>query len=259
MPEWWNGRRGGLKIHWMHNPWGFKSPFGHQAQRCRLLWRLFIFLLSIAFAWVYYVCLMAWLFRSFIFSIALAMDCLALSVADGLTIEGLKEKKWRIFFIAAIFGLFQGLFPLIGYLLGTAFSQWIDRFDHWIAFGLLLLIGGKMLFEGIRGIVKPEKARPKQFRYGSVLLQGVADSLDAFAIGITVSANIQSTAEWQNYVCFGIIALITFGISLFGLLAGGWINKLLKGRYSVTEIIGGSILVMLAIVLLLEGLHIISW
>lgn len=202
---------------------------------------------------------MAWLLRSFIFGIALAMDCLALSITDGLTMDGLSEKKRRMFFIAGVFALFQGLFPLIGYLLGEAFSEFIDKYDHWIGFGLLLLIGGKMLFEGIKGIVKPEEKKMIPFSIKTVLIQGVADSIDALAIGITVTANIQATEVYQVYVCFAVIATCTFAISLLGLVAGKWISKALKGHYEISEIIGGVVLIALGVILLLEGLNVIAW
>ncbi|MCR5491040.1 MAG: manganese efflux pump MntP family protein [Bacilli bacterium] len=202
---------------------------------------------------------MAWLVRSFMFGIALAMDCLALSITDGLTMEGLGERKRRIFFIAGVFAVFQGVFPLIGYLLGEAFSQFIDKYDHWIGFALLLIIGGKMLFEGIRGLIKPEERKMMRFSVKSVLFQGVADSIDALAVGITVTANIQATATYQVYVCFAIIALCTFVISLLGLTAGKWISKLLRGHYEISEIFGGVILVALGVILLLEGLNVIAW
>ena len=202
---------------------------------------------------------MAWLLRSFIFGIALAMDCLALAITDGLTMEGLFDRKRRLFFIAGIFALFQGLFPLLGYLLGEAFSQFIDKYDHWIGFGLLLFIGGKMLFEGIKGIIVPEEKHPIAFRVRTVLIQGVADSIDALAIGITVTANIQATEAYQPFVCFAIIALCTFLISMLGLTAGKWISKLLKGHYEISEIFGGAVLVALAVILLLEGLNVIAW
>jgi putative Mn2+ efflux pump MntP len=200
---------------------------------------------------------MEWLGLAFLFGVALAMDCLALSITDGLVYQDLGRKK--PFFIAAVFGIMQGLFPLIGFLLGEAFSQWIDQYDHWIGFALLLIIGGKMLYEGIKGMVKPETSEPKKFSYGEVLLQGVADSIDALAVGITIRTNIHATADYQIYVTFGIIALCSFLISLVGLFAGKGINRILKGKYEVSEVIGATVLIVLAIVILLEGLGYINF
>ena len=195
---------------------------------------------------------MEWLLLSFLFGIALAMDCLALSVADGLTLSDLYDKKWRPFFIAGLFGLFHALFPLIGFLLGEALSSLIDRFDHWIALVLLAGIGAKMLFDGIHGIVRPEKRTVRTFSFKSTLIQGVADSIDAFAVGVTIRTNINATADYQIYVCIGIIALCTFVISLIGLFAGKGINKLLKGKYEIANIVGGLILITLGVMICLE-------
>jgi putative Mn2+ efflux pump MntP len=200
---------------------------------------------------------MDWIGLSFLFGLALSMDCLALSITDGLVYQDLNKKK--TFFIAGVFGLGQGLFPLLGFLLGQTFAEQIDSFDHYIAFGLLLLIGGKMIFDGIKGMVKPELRTPKKFSYGEVLLQGVADSIDALAIGITIRMNVHATADYQIYVAFAIIAFCSFAISLVGLFAGKGINKLLKGKYEVSELIGGIVLVLLGTMLLLEGLNVISW
>lgn len=135
----------------------------------------------------------------------------------------------------------------------------MDAYDHWIGFGLLLLIGGKMLFEGIKGMAKPETRTPKNFSYGEVLLQGVADSIDALAVGITIRTNIHATADYQIYVAFAIIALCSFLISLVGLFMGKGINKLLKGKYEISEVLGGAVLVVLGTLILLEGLNFITF
>ncbi|MCH3909616.1 MAG: manganese efflux pump MntP family protein [Bacilli bacterium] len=205
---------------------------------------------------------MNWIFLSFVYGLALAMDCLALSITDGLVYE--KMEKGKQLFIAGVFALGQGLFPLIGYLLGVAFSEWIDQYDHWIGFALLLIIGGKMVYEGIKGTIHPEvkdscevTGSCKKFSYGEVLLQGVADSIDALAVGITITANIGLVGvevTYQPYVAFLIIALVTFVVSMIGLMAGKGINKLLKGKYEICEVIGGVVLIVLGCLILFSGL-----
>lgn len=205
---------------------------------------------------------MNWIGYSLIYGVALAMDCLALSIVDGLVYA--KEKKRKFVLIAAFFGLFQGLFPLIGFLLGAAFSRWIDQVDHWIGFGLLLFIGGKMVYEGIKAVVKKEdeendEAKPLTLK--TIVLQSIADSIDAFAIGITIKAFIhlpETAAGYEVFVSFGIIAVVTFAISLVGLFGGKLINKLLKGKSEATNILGGVVLVTLGVLLLLEGLNVIG-
>ena len=205
---------------------------------------------------------MDWLWLSFLYGVALAMDCLALSITDGLVYQDLNAKKWRPFFIAGIFALGQGLFPLIGFFLGSTVSSFIDQFDHYIAFILLAFIGGKMLYEGIKGMVKPEESKPLQFTYRYVLFQGVADSIDALVVGVTIGANIHiavnGIGDYRPYIAFLIIGVMTFIISLIGLFAGKQIAKLLKGRYEVAEVIGGVVLCTLAFLILLEGLHFIT-
>jgi len=205
---------------------------------------------------------MQWIGFALIAAVALAMDCLALSITDGL-IYG-KIHRGKYFFIAGVFGSLQGLMPLIGFLLGRVFAEWIDQYDHYIAFALLLFIGGKMIFEGIRGLVKPpEVPEPKVFRYRDILLQGVADSIDALATGVTIYDIIQldppqTGIRYEVWIAFGIIALVSFLVSLLGLFAGGFFNRLFKGHYDICNLIGGTILVLLGIFLLLEGLDIIS-
>lgn len=207
---------------------------------------------------------MEWLGLSIVFALALSLDCFALSVSDGLAYPNLGRKK--VFFACGCFGGFQGLFPLVGFLLGLTFSQFIDAYDHWVAFVLLGAIGLKMIIESSVELYKSSKAaegeevehKEKVLTYPAILLQGVADSIDALAIGITVRTNIQATADWQVYVCFGIIAVVSFLISLAGFYGGKFFTKLLKGKIEVTEIIGGSVLVLLGLFILLEGLGLLG-
>lgn len=193
-----------------------------------------------------------WILTSLLLGLGLSMDCLALSVTDGLVYQDINKRKAA--FIALIFGLFQGLFPLLGFLLGESFYDAIKAYDHWVAFGLLLLIGGKMLFDGIKGLVKPEQRTPKNFSYGEVLIQGVADSIDAFAIGLAIRSTLDNPELYQIYICFAIIAAVSFLVSFIACLAGKFINKLLHGKYEISEIIGGAVLIGLGIKVLVEGL-----
>ena len=202
---------------------------------------------------------MEWLLLSFLFGITLAADCFAIAVADGLTISDLTEKKWRPFFIAGLFGIFHCVFPLIGFFLGEALSSFIDKYDHWIALVLLSIIGAKMVYEGIRALVKSDKPVQTKFSFRSIIFQGVADSIDALAVGVTIRANIHASADYQIYICFLIIALCAFGITLLGLLAGKSINKLLRGKYEIANIIGGTILILLGVFICLEGTGVIAW
>ncbi len=199
---------------------------------------------------------MNWLLLSFVFALALSLDCFALSVTDGLVYPDMGRKK--SFFAAGTFGLFQGLFPFVGFLLGLAFSQWIDAYDHWVGFVLLSVIGLKMIVESSIELAKKkgddENSTRKTLTYPMILVQGVADSIDALAIGITVRTNIQATADYQIYVCFIVIAVVSFLVSLLGLYGGKFFNKIFRGKVEVTEILGGTVLVLLGLFILLEGL-----
>ncbi len=199
---------------------------------------------------------MNWLVLSFVFALALSLDCFALSVTDGLVYPDMGRKK--SFFAAGTFGLFQGLFPLVGFLLGLAFSQWIDAYDHWVGFVLLSVIGLKMIVESSIELAKKkgddENSKRKTLTYPMILVQGVADSIDALAIGITVRTNIQATADYQIYVCFIVIAVVSFLVSLLGLYGGKFFNKIFRGKVEITEILGGTVLVLLGLFILLEGL-----
>lgn len=182
-----------------------------------------------------------------ILSVGLAMDAFAVSVCNGLTIPDLKAG--HKIFIASVFGVFQGVMPLIGYLLGSLFLVYIESFDHWIAFGLLAVIGLKMLIDGIRELRSKEEACPKTFSVGMVLIQGIATSIDALAVGISLLALSTSI-----YICASIIAVITFAISLVGVFLGTFIDKLLKGNTQIADIIGGIVLIGIGIKILLEHL-----
>ena len=188
--------------------------------------------------------------------IALAMDAFAVSITDGLVYKDINKKK--IFFIAGTFGLMQGIMPCIGYfvveliskIVGSSGSTTaIDVFGiiiTWVSFGLLLFIGVKMLIEGIVEIRKPiEDKKEKLFSVKEVLVMGVATAIDAMAVGVTLHAGLSTNAT--IWVHISIICVITFGISLIGLFLGKQILKLFKGKTEISVIVGGAILILLAV------------
>lgn len=191
-----------------------------------------------------------------LFGVALAMDAFAVSITDGLIYSDINKKK--IFFIAATFGLMQALMPVIGYfaveiislIVGNSGSDTaVNVFKEvitWVSFGLLLFIGGKMIFEGIREINKPiEEKHDKLFSIKEVLIMGVATAIDAMAVGVSLHAGLSN--NFTIWLHVSIICVITFGLSLIGLFLGKQILKLLKGKTEISVIIGGSILVLLAV------------
>lgn len=194
--------------------------------------------------------------------VSLAMDAFAVSICDGMVYQQLNRRK--MLFMPLIFGLFQAIMPIIGFYIGTAFQQ-IDAFDavdHWIAFALLAIIGGKMIFDGIRELrAKEEELKPKRFSVQEVLVQGVATSIDALFVGFSLTAmlgNIDNIHLWA-WISVIIIGVITFVISLVGVIIGVKIGKLFRKKASVAEIVGGAVLILIAVKIVLSGYGIIGF
>ena len=201
------------------------------------------------------------IFEVILLGVALSMDAFAVSITDGLTYIDIDKKK--SFFIAIVFGLMQALMPLIGFWLvqgitaivgengGASAGKIMSDIVSWTAFGLLLIIGGKMLIEGIKDIHKKEEEKePKRFSINEVLYFGVATSIDALGTGVALHSGLSSVSTIWLHV--SIIMVITFSISLVGLFLGHRIEKLLKGKFEITAILGGSILILLAVWIILS-------
>ena len=193
--------------------------------------------------------------------VALSMDAFAISVTYGLVYQDITKK--RALFIALVFGIMQGLMPLIGYWLvelveiivgataGASAGNTMALIVTWLAFVLLLFIGGKMLFEGIKELRnKEENKEPKVFSIKEVLLFGVATSIDALGSGVALHSGLSNNGTVFLHV--SIIICITFAISLVGVLLGNKIEKLFKGKTEITSIIGGCILILLAVWIVLS-------
>lgn len=182
-----------------------------------------------------------------LFGIALSMDAFAVAITDGLIYKDINKKK--AFFIASVFGLMQALMPLIGYWIvegvAIAVGKVIALVVTWIAFALLLLVGGKMIFDGIKALRSPNKKEAKNFSVKEVLFFGLITSIDALAVGISFHTGISDNVSIFLHV--SIILVCTFVISLLGVLLGNFFNRLLKGKYEIADIIGGVILIVLAI------------
>ena len=201
---------------------------------------------------------MTWqiLLAIFFLGLGLAMDAFSVALTDGLTYTDINKKK--SFFIAGTFGFMQALMPLIGFwlveivetiaggLAGEQAGQIASVVVKWVAFALLLLIGGKMLIESIIELRKqPEEKTAKKFSFKEVIFYGFVTAVDALAAGVTLHAGLSNTATVWLHVF--IILAVTFAMSLVGLFLGKQILKLLKGRYEISGIIGGIILIILAI------------
>lgn len=196
--------------------------------------------------------------------ISLSMDAFAISICDGLCLQDINKK--RSFFIAGTFGFAQGLMPLIGFVVGSQFMQYISEFDHWIAFSLLFIIGGKMIYDAIKELRKPEELQcsvGNKFSVRSTLFKAVATSIDALAVGISLSgmnAIYGFSKDTTNiFIDSIIIMLVTFLICLVGVLLGKKINSILKNKYLIFEIIGGLVLLLIGANILLEHLGVIAF
>lgn len=196
-----------------------------------------------------------------LFGIALAMDAFAVSIVDGLTYIDINKKK--AFFIAITFGVMQALMPLIGYwaLAAIKSAVGVERSTQvastmslvvtWVSFGLLVLIAIKMIIEAILELRKPvEEKKPTKFSIKEVLFMGIATAIDAFAVGISLQAGLSNNLTIWLHV--SIIMVITFAISLIGVFAGHFFEKLFKGRYEISSLVGGCILILLAIWIVLS-------
>lgn len=177
--------------------------------------------------------------------IGLAMDAAAVSLCKGLAVGRAKPRHCLI--AGAYFGVFQGLMPAIGYALGRTFAEFINAFDHWVAFALLALIGVNMLWESFG----EEECQSCSFAPMVMLPMAVATSIDALAVGVTFSFDM----SWlQLLVAVAMIAVITCVISAVAVRLG----SLLGARYGkLAERAGGCVLMLMGLKILLEGLAIL--
>lgn len=196
-----------------------------------------------------------------LFAFALSMDAFAVSVTDGLVCSNLTKRKY--FLIAFIFGLLQGLMPLIGYwvielfqyIVGTTAGNQVGDIlattVSYISFGLLLLIGAKMLIEAIINLKKEKENKECRFiSFKEIILMGFATSIDALAIGVSLRNGLSN-----NYTIFlhiSIIIVVTFIMCIIGLFLGKFFDKLFKGKVEIANMVGGIILILLAIWILLS-------
>ncbi len=186
----------------------------------------------------------------FLIGVGLAMDAFAVSVCKGLAMR--KVRKKDVFVIGVFFGGFQALMPFIGWILGTRFEQYIVEFDHWLAFILLSLIGGKMIYEVVKE-KDDETGNEKMdmpLDIKELFILAIATSIDALAVGITFAflsyPLVQSVA---------IIGITTFFISVAGVFVGNIFGNKFKKKAGFA---GGVILILIGLKILLEHLDIIK-
>ena len=180
----------------------------------------------------------------FILAIGLSMDAFAVAICKGLSVQKLEIKHMLI--VGAYFGGFQALMPVIGYLLGSQFEHLIVSVDHWIAFFLLLFIGGNMIKESRETDVED---LDDDFGFKTMLLLAIATSIDALAVGVTFAfLRVDIVAA----VLF--IGCITFICSAIGVKLGNVFGAKYKSK---AELAGGVILILIGTKILLEHLGIL--
>lgn len=194
----------------------------------------------------------------FVLAVGLSMDAFAVSICKGLALRrvSLRDAAW----VGLWFGGFQALMPLIGFLLANSFAHIIESFDHWIAFALLLIIGGNMLREALGGEEEEEVSGDVSLK--AMLILAIATSIDALAAGISMVAMVQlslftgGSFRWDSvWVAITLIGLTTFTLSAVGVKLGAKFGAKYEKR---AEIVGGVILILLGVKILLEHLGILG-
>jgi putative Mn2+ efflux pump MntP len=179
-------------------------------------------------------------------ALGLSMDAFAVAISSGMAIKNLKVK--HAIKISGFFGGFQGLMPILGWLLGLGFKDYIERYDHWVAFGLLCFIGVKMLKEAMEEdceyILNPLKNKV-------LIMLAIATSIDAMAVGVGfafLKVSILSSAA--------IIGIITFAVCFGGVYLGQKCGCIFKKR---AEVAGGIILMLIGFKILMEDSNLASF
>lgn len=181
-----------------------------------------------------------------ILAVGVSMDALAVAICKGIAIGTLRLR--HVLIVGAWFGVFQALMPTVGYLLGSTFANLITSVDHWIAFALLLLIGGNMIREALS---QDEDCCDPSLAFWGMLVLALATSIDALALGITfafLQVNIVPAVL--------LIGSCTFVISAIGVKIGNVFGARFKSK---AELLGGVVLILLGLKILLEHLGVISF
>ena len=191
----------------------------------------------------------------FIIAVGLSMDAFAVAICKGLSVQKAKIRHMAI--TGLYFGIFQAGMPLIGYLVGKQFAQYITRFNHWIAFVLLGLIGANMIREALSKDDDGEcdcgcEEKNSSFGFKAMFPMAIATSIDALAIGVSFA--LLPDVDIVPAVSF--IGIITFALSFAGVKIGNVFGAKFKSK---AELAGGVILVLMGLKILLEHLGVINF
>lgn len=186
----------------------------------------------------------------FLTGIGLSMDAFAVAVCKGLKMQKLNYKQMGL--IALFFGGFQALMPFIGWTLGHSFKDYIESFDHWVAFVLLVFIGGKMIYEAFKGDDDDDDCGG--FEIKELFIMAIATSIDAMAAGIAFAIDGIETLASILWAIF-VIGVTTFVLSAVGVFIGHKFGAVYKSK---AELAGGIILILIGAKILLEHLGILN-
>jgi putative Mn2+ efflux pump MntP len=175
-------------------------------------------------------------------AVGLAMDAFAVSVAEGIAIRNVTHAHTAR--VALHFGLFQALMPVLGWLAGASLRSAVGPFDHWVAFGLLMLIGGKMIADTFTGF---ETGEPREPSTGArLLLLAFATSIDALAVGVSLA--MLRVNVWEPAIVIGVVTGVLCAI---GIRLGDRVGARLEHR---AELMGGLVLCLIGTWILMEHL-----
>lgn len=181
-----------------------------------------------------------------VFPVALALAMDAFAVTAGISLSLKRMRRAQILRLAFHFGLFQFLMPIIGWLAGQTISRYIQAVDHWVAFGLLLAVGAKMIYESFGNnntALEEVKDRTKGI---SLLLLSVATSIDALAVGLSFAA-LQVTILFPA----AVIGLVAFVVTVAAAIAGPFLGRVFGKR---AELFGGLVLILISVRIVIEHL-----
>lgn len=178
-----------------------------------------------------------------ILAVALAMDAFAVALCKGACLAQLKDRGESLA-VAVCFGFFQALMPLLGWLLGSRFSNYIESVDHFIAFGLLALIGGKLIHEAWKSRGEALVCTP--LRAPELLLLGIATSIDALAAGVALAV-----LEINIWLAIMLIGVITLALSFLAFKLG---RRFGAGLHTKAQLVGGIALVFIGLKILVDHL-----
>jgi putative Mn2+ efflux pump MntP len=174
----------------------------------------------------------------------LAMDAFAVSISYGCRAGGMAPRNTIT--IALFFGLFQAFMPVIGWFAGSSFASLINSYDHWAAFAILLYIGTKMIYEGLKSDGDSVQSCEDEFKLGykRLFILSIATSIDALAVGLSLAL-----IDYPIAGPAAVIGIITFIFSYIGVKMGCRLNSLLGRK---VEIFGGVILILIGIKIVME-------